>query len=88
MESLFVTAELGSAGWSDDSDFDLSSCSESSDSEEDEEENRLCNTMVLVGPPGVGKTSTVYALAAELGYKVSKSTSQTTTHICCRFQTD
>ncbi|XP_042885312.1 ATPase family AAA domain-containing protein 5-like isoform X2 [Penaeus japonicus] len=28
------------------------------------------NTFLLSGPPGIGKTSAVYALAAELGYKV------------------
>ncbi|XP_062603770.1 ATPase family AAA domain-containing protein 5-like [Saccostrea cucullata] len=49
--------------WTDDaSDFDM-------DSDSDEEE-RLCNTAMLTGPLGVGKTATVYALAQELGFKV------------------
>ena len=48
-------------GWSDDSDF--------TDSEE--EDDRLCNTMLVTGPHGVGKTASVYALAQEMGYKVS-----------------
>ncbi|GAB1606977.1 hypothetical protein Ahia01_000980400, partial [Argonauta hians] len=46
----------------DDSDFAVSP----SDSEEDS----LCNTKLLTGPPGAGKTAAVYALAAELGYQV------------------
>ncbi|XP_020639283.3 ATPase family AAA domain-containing protein 5 isoform X1 [Pogona vitticeps] len=35
-----------------------------------EEENVLCNTMLLVGPPGTGKTAAVYACAQELGFKI------------------
>uniref|UniRef100_A0A2C9M576 AAA+ ATPase domain-containing protein n=1 Tax=Biomphalaria glabrata TaxID=6526 RepID=A0A2C9M576_BIOGL len=46
--------------WSDDSDF----------TDSDEEENKLCNTMLITGPHGTGKTSSVYALAHELGFKV------------------
>lgn len=38
----------------------------------EEEENKRVNNMVIIcGPHGCGKTSTVYALASELGYKVS-----------------
>ena len=33
-------------------------------------EDRLCNTMLIQGPHGVGKTALVYALANQLGYKV------------------
>ncbi|XP_075417484.1 ATPase family AAA domain-containing protein 5 isoform X2 [Tenrec ecaudatus] len=36
----------------------------------DEEESRLCNTVLLTGPPGVGKTASVYACAQELGFKI------------------
>ncbi len=62
---------LGGDFWSDDdSDFDLDSCSDS-DFSDYEEDDGLCNTMLLVGPHGVGKTSTVSAVATELGYKVS-----------------
>lgn len=39
----------------------------------DEEENRLCNTVLITGPTGVGKTAAVYACAQELGFKVSNS---------------
>ncbi|XP_045055081.2 ATPase family AAA domain-containing protein 5 isoform X2 [Desmodus rotundus] len=36
----------------------------------DEEENRLCNTVLITGPTGVGKTAAVYACAQELGFKI------------------
>ncbi|NXU51389.1 ATAD5 protein, partial [Turnix velox] len=35
-----------------------------------EEENSLCNTVLITGPPGVGKTAAVYACAQELGFKI------------------
>lgn len=35
-----------------------------------EEESSLCNTVLITGPPGVGKTAAVYACAQELGFKV------------------
>ncbi|KAM6474332.1 ATPase family AAA domain-containing protein 5 isoform 1-T1 [Liasis olivaceus] len=35
-----------------------------------DEENVLCNTTLLIGPPGVGKTAAVYACAQELGFKI------------------
>ena len=47
-----------------DSDFDFSG------DDSDEESSQLCNTMLLVGPHGVGKTAAVYALASQLSYKV------------------
>ncbi|MBN3314268.1 ATAD5 protein, partial [Atractosteus spatula] len=37
---------------------------------EDGEEDLLCNTVLITGPPGVGKTAAVYACAQELGFKV------------------
>ncbi|XP_066469632.1 ATPase family AAA domain-containing protein 5 isoform X2 [Tiliqua scincoides] len=40
------------------------------DQSDDEEESLLCNTMLLIGPPGVGKTAAVYACALELGFKI------------------
>ncbi|XP_045155929.1 ATPase family AAA domain-containing protein 5 [Echinops telfairi] len=36
----------------------------------DEEESQLCNTVLLTGPTGVGKTAAVYACAQELGFKI------------------
>uniref|UniRef100_A0A8C3SFD3 ATPase family AAA domain containing 5 n=1 Tax=Chelydra serpentina TaxID=8475 RepID=A0A8C3SFD3_CHESE len=35
-----------------------------------EEENTLCNTVLITGPSGVGKTAAVYACAQELGFKI------------------
>ncbi|XP_054859934.1 ATPase family AAA domain-containing protein 5 [Eublepharis macularius] len=35
-----------------------------------DEDTELCNTMLLIGPPGVGKTAAVYACAQELGFKI------------------
>ncbi|XP_071429865.1 ATPase family AAA domain-containing protein 5 [Pithys albifrons albifrons] len=34
------------------------------------QEPNLCNTVLITGPPGVGKTAAVYACAQELGFKV------------------
>ncbi|XP_070703677.1 ATPase family AAA domain-containing protein 5 [Pempheris klunzingeri] len=49
---------------SNDSDWD---CGEE-DSKDGED--MFCNTMVITGPTGVGKTAAVYACAQELGFKV------------------
>ncbi|XP_015280171.1 PREDICTED: ATPase family AAA domain-containing protein 5 [Gekko japonicus] len=35
-----------------------------------DEETELCNTVLLIGPPGIGKTAAVYACAQELGFKI------------------
>ncbi|XP_077690616.1 ATPase family AAA domain-containing protein 5 isoform X2 [Eretmochelys imbricata] len=40
------------------------------DKSESEEENTLCNTVLITGPSGVGKTAAVYACAQELGFKI------------------
>ena len=45
-----------------------------SSGESDIDDNSLCTALVLCGPHGVGKTSMVYAVAKELGFKVLLST--------------
>jgi DNA polymerase III delta prime subunit len=55
----------------DDYSNSSSSCYEDDDSMGDSgEDEELPNTALLVGPSGVGKTATVYALAHEMGFKV------------------
>ncbi|XP_039978836.1 ATPase family AAA domain-containing protein 5 isoform X2 [Xiphias gladius] len=49
---------------SNDTDWDC----EEEDSQDGED--MLCNTMLITGPTGVGKTAAVYACAQELGFKV------------------
>ncbi|XP_022071257.2 ATPase family AAA domain-containing protein 5 isoform X1 [Acanthochromis polyacanthus] len=49
---------------SNDSDWD---CGEE---DSQDSEDMLCNTMLITGPTGVGKTAAVYACAQELGFKV------------------
>ncbi|KAL1779864.1 ATPase family AAA domain-containing protein 5 isoform X1 [Sigmodon hispidus] len=39
-------------------------------SDDEDEECRLCNTVLITGPTGVGKTAAVYACAQELGFKI------------------
>lgn len=54
------------------SDEDLDSSFATTSSEDDDDDDRLSdNTVLLTGPSGVGKTASVYALAAQLGFKVS-----------------
>ncbi|XP_072168365.1 uncharacterized protein [Diadema setosum] len=52
----------------DDDDSDEDFCCDDSDDSDDED--GLCNTTLLVGPHGVGKTSLVYACAQEQGFEV------------------
>ncbi len=73
-------AEFGCDWWTDDeSDFELD---DSEDSDYEEEDDGLCNTTLLTGPHGVGKTALVYALAQELGYKVKPSHNPLSVYKC------
>ncbi|XP_025772838.1 ATPase family AAA domain-containing protein 5 [Puma concolor] len=57
-------------GKKDEKQEDLSDSIDFKGSSDDEEENRLCNTVLITGPTGVGKTAAVYACAQELGFKI------------------
>lgn len=59
-----------------DSDWD---CGED-DSQDGED--MLCNTMLITGPTGIGKTAAVYACAQELGFKVPKPQGPLMSHPC------
>ena len=61
--------EQSSKWWYDDDDSDFCSSDDSSDDNFCDDEI-VCNTMLLSGPVGSGKTSAVYACAEELGFKV------------------
>ncbi|XP_029339759.1 ATPase family AAA domain-containing protein 5 isoform X2 [Mus caroli] len=56
-------------GKRDEKEEDLSDSTDFKGSSDDEE-NRLCNTVLITGPTGVGKTAAVYACAQELGFKI------------------
>ena len=60
---IFCVCACPDSKWSSDSDFRDSEYSE-------EEDLSLCNTTLITGPHGVGKTASVYALAQEMGFKV------------------
>nr|XP_012593538.1 ATPase family AAA domain-containing protein 5 isoform X1 [Microcebus murinus] len=57
-------------GKRDEKQEDLSASIDFKGSSDDEEESRLCNTVLITGPTGVGKTAAVYACAQELGFKI------------------
>ncbi|XP_006891128.1 PREDICTED: ATPase family AAA domain-containing protein 5 [Elephantulus edwardii] len=57
-------------GKKDEKQEDLSDSIDFKGSSDDEEESRLCNTVLITGPTGVGKTAAVYACAQELGFKI------------------
>ena len=55
---------------SSDDDFVVPDGYGDSDDSDDDGDSGLTNTKLLTGAAGIGKTATVYACAAELGYKV------------------
>ncbi|XP_033123764.1 ATPase family AAA domain-containing protein 5-like [Anneissia japonica] len=56
--------------WIQDDDSDYEFIDDFDSDDDDDEYDGLCNTKILVGPSGVGKTAAVYACASELGFKV------------------
>lgn len=64
---LFVCCSKSTDGFPD-SDWD---CGEENFQDG---EDILCNTLLITGPTGVGKTAAVYACAQELGFKVQTPT--------------
>ena len=65
------TRKETSGQWYDDDDSDDFYSSDDSSEDYCDEEN-ICNTMLLSGPTGCGKTAAAYACAEELGFKVCK----------------
>ncbi|XP_073902511.1 ATPase family AAA domain-containing protein 5 isoform X2 [Castor canadensis] len=57
-------------GKRDEKQEDFSDSVDFQGNSDDEEESRLCNTVLITGPTGVGKTAAVYACAQELGFKI------------------
>ncbi|XP_029413767.1 ATPase family AAA domain-containing protein 5 isoform X2 [Nannospalax galili] len=57
-------------GKRDEKQEDLSDTIDFKGSSDDEGESHLCNTVLITGPTGVGKTAAVYACAQELGFKI------------------
>ncbi|KAF3687533.1 ATPase family AAA domain-containing protein 5 Chromosome fragility-associated gene 1 protein [Channa argus] len=49
---------------------------------DDDREENLGNTMLITGPPGVGKTASVYACAKELGFKIFEVNSSSQRNGC------
>jgi len=66
VELYFIICDVLAASLQSVEDFDCSLGS----GESDVEDNSLCSALVLCGPHGIGKTSMVYAVAKELGFKV------------------
>ncbi|XP_028395212.1 ATPase family AAA domain-containing protein 5-like [Dendronephthya gigantea] len=66
-----------SSWWQDDDDDSDFYSSDDNEDENFDDEDILCNTMLLSGPVGSGKTSSIYACAEELGFKVIEVNSST-----------
>lgn len=64
---IFISGLPAETREDSESDFEPSDggCSGSED-----EGDGICNTFLITGPHGVGKTSMVYACAKEMGFKV------------------
>ncbi|MEQ2200145.1 hypothetical protein XENOCAPTIV_023565 [Xenoophorus captivus] len=73
LKSALISSEEDSVVVVDDLNLEADSSRKEWDcGEEDyqDAEDTLCNTMLITGPTGVGKTAAVYACAQELGFKV------------------
>ncbi|XP_071960432.1 uncharacterized protein [Antedon mediterranea] len=72
MKNGKISSQSGKDWWTQDNDseFEFNDFDSGEDSEDDDYDDTLCNTKILVGPSGSGKTAAVYACAGELGFKV------------------
>lgn len=69
---LLVNTSVGFFFWFHDGSLCPDSDWDCGEEDSQDGEDMLCNTMVITGPTGVGKTAAVYACAQELGFKVQK----------------
>lgn len=60
-----------SSEYSSEDDFIVSDDASSTEGRKKPKKKKHCNTALLVGPCGSGKTAAVYAAAGELGFKVN-----------------
>uniref|UniRef100_F6YRY7 Uncharacterized LOC100176493 n=2 Tax=Ciona intestinalis TaxID=7719 RepID=F6YRY7_CIOIN len=73
----------GKLKYSDDEDFQLS------DDEDWEEDNTLCNSYLITGPAGCGKTSALYVCAQQAGFKIlelNASNDRSSKQVMTKFQ--
>lgn len=67
---MFLVFVSESSDYNSDDDFIVSDDEDSRDRRTTRKKKKHCNTALLIGPCGSGKTAAVYAVADELGFKV------------------